>query len=72
MIVAERLAARLPATAVVAAFEGAHGMQILMMRISREVRWFAAPGDNDARPALRHAWRRLDGRGEMQDRKSVV
>ena len=57
--------ARLPAAAALAAFQGAHGVQILMMRISREVRWFAAASDNDARPALRHAGRRLDGRGEM-------
>lgn len=55
--VAERDGAGFPTAAIVAAPEGAEGVEELMVRVGAPVHGLAAAGDNDARAVLRAAGR---------------
>lgn len=59
------LTTRLPATALIAAMQGAIRADKLMMRIGLPMRRLTASGDHDARSIARHARFGLHGRGQM-------
>ena len=63
--VAEREGPRAPATAVVAAAQGANCMNELMMGIRCPVRGLASTRDDDARPVARSARLGFDGRRQV-------
>src|ERR1700689_5341514 len=63
--IAKRNGAGFPAAAVIAATEGADGMDELMMRVGFPMRRLTTSGDHDAGPIFRRVRRHFHGGGQM-------